>query len=182
MNLIITTTMLLLTLYLALAQWTKYEYDDENLGWLKNYDPKEPTKPISYDHRSFSAKQMAIANLMRSWVQASYYPKGAIGDALRVTNEKIGLYNEHTKAMPNVYGVSTKTYFELKKNPKGNYIPYTNSYWWWYIMANGNIGDYVPVITSPEQYYFYIPGEAGDPYEEITNKNTKRKLIKFPSN
>jgi hypothetical protein len=171
MKLVIATTILLLTSSLSLAQWTKHEYDDENLGWLKIYYPNEPTKPISYDHRSFSAKQLAIANLMRSWVQASYHPKGAIGAALRVTNDKLGLYNEHTKAMPSEYGVYSKTYFELKKNEKGNYIPYTNSHWWWYTMANGIIGDYVRVITSPEQYYFYIPGEAGDPYQEITDKN-----------
>ena len=56
MKLIITTTMLLLTSYLSLAQWTKYEYDDETLGWLRIYDPNEPTKPKNYDHRSFSAK------------------------------------------------------------------------------------------------------------------------------
>jgi hypothetical protein len=115
--------MLLLTSYLSLAQWTKYEYDDENLGWLRIYDPNEPAKPKNYDHRSFSAKQQAIANLIRSWVQASYYPKGAIGDALRVTNEKLGLYNEHTKAMPNTYGVYTNTYFELKKMKKAIIFP-----------------------------------------------------------
>jgi len=152
MKLIITTTALLLISYLSSAQWAKNNYDDEHLGWLKMYKPNEPTKPSSYDHRSFSAKQLAVANLMRSWVQASYSPKGAIGDVLKVTNEKIGLYNEHTKAMPNEYGVYTKTYFELKKNAQGKYIPETNSHWWWNIKANGNIGDYVRVITSPEQF------------------------------
>jgi hypothetical protein len=155
--------LVLLASHSAMAQ---KQYDDQYLGWMKVFKPDEPSKAVSYDNRSFSEKQMALCNTFRTWMQASYIPKGALGDIVRTANDKINQYNEDTRSLPSRYGANAKTYIELKKNEQGKYVPQTNTHWFWHIMANGLIGDKVYTITTPEQYYFYIPQENGLGAEE----------------
>ncbi len=175
--------LVLLASYTAMAQ---KEYANQYLGWMKIFKAEEPSKAVSYDNRSFSEKQMALCNTFRTWMQASYTPKGALGDIVRTANDKLHQYNEDTRSLPSRYGANAKTYIELKKNEQGKYVPETNTHWFWYIMANGLIGDKVYTITTPEQYYFYIPHEKGlDPEEEkvskLLNFNTHPGLKKYIS-
>ncbi|HLO82105.1 MAG TPA: hypothetical protein VK166_14150 [Chitinophagaceae bacterium] len=173
----------LMASYSAMSQKA---YDEQYLGWVKMFKPDEPSKAVSYDNRSFSEKQIALCNTFRIWMQASYTPKGALGDIVKTANDKLNPYNEDTKSLPSRYGANAKAYIELKKNDQGKYVPETNTHWFWYIMANGVIGDKVYVISTPEQYYFYIPqenrlGPEEEKVSKVFNFSTHPRLKKYIS-
>ncbi|QNA46386.1 hypothetical protein [Lacibacter sediminis] len=151
----------ILATLITAAQNQKDAYENAYLGWIKIFNPNEPEKPYTQDNRVYSVKQMAISRMIIGWIQQSYTPKGAIGQALKLVNPKLNLYNENVKALPQMYGANTKTYIELKKNAENKWTPETNTHWWMDIAVNGKIGDYSQIITSPDTYYFYIPGENG---------------------
>jgi len=136
-------------------------YENNYIGWIKMINPNEAEKPFKQDHRTYSAKQMAISRMIVGWIQQSYTPKGAIGQAYKLVNEKLGLYNEKTKSLPQMYGGTTKTFIDLKKNAQNNWIPETNTNWYMEIAVNGPIGDFSDAITTADNYFFYIPGEKG---------------------
>lgn len=156
-----TISIVLLLIFTTNIFAQKYEYSGKSLGWIKMFNPNEPQKPYQLDHRNYSAKQMQISQLLVSWIQQSYTPKGGIGQALRLVNQKLTPNNQHTKAQPHTYGATTKTLIELKKNEVGQWMPYTNTNWFMQIAVNGTIGERSYAITTPEKYYFYIPGERG---------------------
>lgn len=154
------------------------EYAGKSLGWISLGKPNTPQKTLVWDNRIYSAKQMEMSLMLAVWVQQSYTPKGGIGKAFKLVNEKIGLYNEHTKAQPQYYGVNTRTYIDLKKNTDGQWMPASNTNWFMDIAVNGVIGDRSYAITTPDKWYFYIPGEAGlSPTEKEV-----AKLNGFPTN
>lgn len=133
------------------------EYSDQYLGWIRNIKASDPAKPARYDHRQFSAKQLASCNLFISWIQASYFPRGGLGEGRRIANEKLSPYNQYLRSLHDYYGAYLPTYLFLKKKPGGGWTPENNLGLFLRIVANGLTGDHVDVISSPEQYYFYIP-------------------------
>src|SRR6185436_16373319 len=79
------------------AQWINPKtLEDQVLGWMKIYDYKAATQPITQDHRVYSPAQLSIARLFTTWMQASYLPKGALGDVLQIRNAKLSSYNQNT--------------------------------------------------------------------------------------
>ena len=46
----------------------------------------------------YSPAQLSIAQLFANWMQASYLPKGALGDVLQIRNAKLSPYNQNTAA------------------------------------------------------------------------------------
>jgi len=153
-------------------------YAGQYIGWMKMFNAAEQQKPYTLDHRQYSVKQMAISQAIVNWVQQSYTPKGALGQAFRLVNDKLGLYNQQTKSLPQVYGALTKTYLDLKKEAQNKWVPETNTNWFMQVAINGKIGDFVDIITTPEQYFFYIPGENKLNAEQQQVAN----LLGFPSN
>jgi hypothetical protein len=137
------------------------EYAGTSLGWLGAFDPTTVEKPVTIDGHVYSAKQMQVARTLIGWIRQSYTPKGGIGQTFKFANEKLTLYNEHTKAQPHYYGAIARTYIDLKKGAAGTWTPASNTNWYAQIAVNGLIGDRSYAITTPEQWYFYIPGEAG---------------------
>ena len=77
------------------------ELQDQVLGWIKVYNYKGATLPITLDHRVYSPAQLSIAQLFANWMQASYLPKGALGDVFQIRNAKLSPYNQNTAAFPN---------------------------------------------------------------------------------
>ncbi|MBI3138600.1 MAG: hypothetical protein HYZ15_08455 [Sphingobacteriales bacterium] len=140
------------------------DYKDQYLGWIKMVKPNDPVKPVRYDNRVFTAGQLSLSNLLSSWVQASYTPKGGLGGVHKISNEKLSPYNPYTKSLHPYYGASLPTYLFLKKKPGGGWTPENNLGLFLLVEANGLLGDHVDLISSPEQYYFYIPRKNG--YEE----------------
>lgn len=131
--------------------------EDKVLGWIKIYDYKGATVPITVDHRVYSPAQLSIAQLFANWMQASFLPTSALGDVVQIRNERLNPYNQNTAAKPLSYGAMAKLYFELKYDANKKMTPLTNSHWVWIIEANGFFGIPLDALSTPEHYYFTLP-------------------------
>src|SRR5689334_10423112 len=78
--------------------------EDSVLGWMKVYHFKGAKQPYKVDDRSYSVAQLSICDSFANWMQASYVPKGGLGDVKRFVSEKIGPYNQNSAALPPSYG------------------------------------------------------------------------------
>ena len=96
--------------------------EDKALGWMKVYNFTGARPPMTVDGRHYSAAQLAIADSLANWIQASYIPKGALGDVVRTVSPKLGPYNQNDAALPQTYGASAKTYFQLKYDSRGKIV------------------------------------------------------------
>ena len=70
------------------------------LGWMKIYNFKGAKAGMKVDNKVYSIAQLSICDSLVNWMQASYLPKGGLGDVKRVLSEKQGLYNNNDAAMP----------------------------------------------------------------------------------
>ncbi|HEY6063609.1 MAG TPA: hypothetical protein VIV35_08370 [Chitinophagaceae bacterium] len=132
--------------------------EDSVIGWMKVYNFKGVKAGTKVDDKIYSANQISLCDSFANWIQASYMPKGGLGDVKKSVSEKLGLYNQHTTGKPQSYGAYSKTYFELKYNSSRKMEPFTNSHVWWDISANKIPGDWpVRDICTPTQYYFTMP-------------------------
>jgi len=131
--------------------------EDSVLGWMKVYNFKGAKEPMKVDTKLYSTAQLSICDSFANWIQASYIPKGGLGDVKRSVSEKLGLYNQYTASLPQSYGAYAKTYTELKYNSKGKREPLTSSHVWWGISANATPGWPITSICTPTQYYFIMP-------------------------
>src|SRR6187399_424254 len=130
------------------------ELEDKVLGWMKVYDYKGATVPITLDHRVYSPAQLTIAQLFANWMQASYLPKGALGDVLQIRNAKLSPYNQNTAAHPNGYGALVKLYMQLMYDANKKIVPLTSDSINWGMEANGFYGESVDAISTPQRAYF----------------------------
>lgn len=152
---------LILTLLLSAAvpvfsQGYFNEYDTLQLGWKQLFKETEKPKPLTVDHRTYSTEQLLLANQFIYWMQASYSPKGGLGEVKKLGSEKLGLYNQNTKSLPQQFGAYSRVYISLKKNAQGKFEPTDGTSWRWRIIANQTIGHEIEAITTSKQYYFYI--------------------------
>ncbi len=132
--------------------------EDSMIGWMKVYNFKGVKAGTKVDDKEYSANQISLCDSFANWIQASYMPKGGLGDVKKSVTEKLGLYNQHTAGKPQSYGAYSKTYTELKYNSSRKMEPFTNSHVWWDISANKIPGDWpVRDICTPTQYYFTMP-------------------------
>jgi hypothetical protein len=138
--------------------------EDQVLGWIRIYDYKPATAPITVDTRVYSPAQLSVARLFANWMQASYLPKGALGDVLQVRNARLSSYNQNTAAEPNSYGALAKLYMQLKYDANKKIVPLTSDALLWGIEANGFYGDAADAISTPEHYYFTLPTFAQQGY------------------
>ncbi len=123
--------------------------EDQVLGWIRVYNYKGATLPITLDHRVYSPAQLSIAQLFANWMQASYLPKGALGDVLQVRNAKLSPYNQNTAAQPNAYGALAKLYTQLKYDANKKIVPLTSDSFLWGMEANGFYGESLDTISTP---------------------------------
>jgi hypothetical protein len=155
--------------------------EDSVLGWMKVYNFKGSKEDKKVDHRSYSAAQLSLCDSFANWIQASYLPKGGLGDVVKTLSEKLSPYNQHTAARPQSYGVYSKTYTDLKYNSSGKRVLYTDGHIWWEIIANGVPGWAIRHICTPSQYYFILPTAETEVDDEATKKRldlTKDKNTK----
>ena len=132
--------------------------EDSVLGWIKVYNLKGNKGTKKVDDKLFSSAQLSLCDSFANWMQASYLPKGALGDVKRSVSEKLGLYNQHTAGKPQGYGAYSETYMQLKYNSNGKIVPLTSDDVEWSVFANGIPGDWpVRDICTPAQYYFTMP-------------------------
>jgi hypothetical protein len=139
--------------------------EDKVLGWMKVYNFTGTKKPLQVDAKLYSVNQLSICDTLANWMQASYLPKGGLGDVRRTVLEKLGQYNQNKAALPPSYGAVAKVYMFLKYD-KGKMVPENNLGLSWSIMANRVPGWEVSDISSPTQYYFTLPSfDAESGYE-----------------
>jgi hypothetical protein len=165
--------------------------EDKVLGWIKIYDYKGATLPIKMDQRTYSPAQLSIAQLFANWMQASFLPKGALGDVVQIRNDKLDPYNQNTAALPQSYGAMAKLYFELKYDANKKLTPLTNSHWAWIIQANGFFGIPADALSTPEHYYFTLPafaqaqfqgpGKEADALDKAADVSRHPVLGQFPT-
>ena len=133
----------------------------------------------------YSPAQLSIARNFANWMQASYLPKGALGDVLQVRNAKLSPYNQNTAAQPNAYGALAKLYTELKYDANKKIVPLTSDSLTWGIEANGFYGTDADAISTPEHYYFTLPTFAQQGYgtdlDKATDVSRHPVLGQFPT-
>lgn len=114
-----------------------YEYTDQFLGWMKIYKFKGAVKPLQVEDKKYSIAQLSIADSFANWMQASYTPKGALGDIIKYVTPKTGIYNSdrYNKAAPQSYGSRAASYIFLKK-VNGKWASENNLGYHWTICAN----------------------------------------------
>ncbi len=143
------------------------------IGWMKVYNFKGVKEGMKVDSKVYSANQVSICDSFANWMQASYIPKGALGDVKKSVSEKLGLYNKHTAGKPQNYGAFSKSYTELKYNSSRKLEPLTNSHAWWGVFANNIPGDWpIRDICTPTQYYFTMPTAE----TEVDDEKIKKPL------
>ncbi len=162
-------------LMIVIQGYSQPDYSNEYLGWIRLIQPTDPVKAAHYDQRSFSVAQQTICNQFISWIQASYTPKGGLGEGRKTGNEKLSPYNQYTRSLHDYYGAYLPTYLFLKKKPGAGWIPENNLGHFLRILANGPVGDHIDLISSADQYYFYIP----EPAPENTLDQSSAQFMSF---
>ena len=129
---------------------------DTVLGWYKVYNYGRATKPESANHRLYSVEQISTINLFVNWIQASYLPKGGIGDVKKAAFPKENAYAPYNAALPQGYGATAYTW-NVSYNAQGKLerIPETEFYW--NVLANKVPGWPIPEFSTTTQYYFTMP-------------------------
>jgi hypothetical protein len=162
------TILLIIILFLNVFAFSqKNEYADQYIGWKKIYNFSGVRKGQQVDDKFYTPLQISYCDSIANWMQASYTPKGGLGDVKKTVLEKIGLYNSYNKALPQSYGAVAYTYLFLKKDAKGNWTNETSHAILWKVMAN-EVPEYlIHDMTTENQYYFTIPGMD----EELVKQN-----------
>ena len=142
------------------------------LGWMKVYHFKGIKEPKKVDAKLYSPAQLSICDSLANWIQASYLPKGGLGDVKKSVSEKLGLYNQNDASLPQSYGAYSKTYTELKYNSSHQMEPLTNSHLFWGVIANQVRGWPIMDINTPTQYYFTMPSFESSEDDIENTKNT----------
>lgn len=144
---------------------------DSIIGWMKVYNFKGVKEAKKVDDKLYSAAQLSICDSLANWIQASYTPKGGLGDVKKAVSEKLGLYNQYTAALPQSYGAYSKTYVFLKYDSNHKMVPENNLGTYWGIFANQVPGWPIRDFSTPSQYYFTMPSfESSILGEEKTKK------------
>lgn len=130
---------------------------DSVIGWMKVYNFKGTKESKKVDDKLYSATQLSVCDSLANWMQASYIPKGGLGDVKRAVSDKLGLYNKHTAVLPQSYGAYAKTYVFLKYDSNHKMVPENNLGAYWGIYANQVPGWDIPYLCSTTDYYFTMP-------------------------
>ncbi|MFL5739592.1 MAG: hypothetical protein ACJ75B_05200 [Flavisolibacter sp.] len=144
--------------------------EDSVLGWIKIYHLKGVREPKKVDDKFYTAAQLSICDSFANWMQASYMPKGGLGDVRKNVSAKLGPYNKITAALPQAYGATALIYTDLKYNSSGKMVPATNFGEFWTIYANAVPGWAVLDISTPSAYYFTMPSFDSHFGDEQTRK------------
>lgn len=133
-----TITLLFLIVISTSVTGQKYDYyKDEYIGWIKMYKFKGAAKTAQVENKKYSIAQLSLIDSFANWMQASYTPKGALGDIIKYVSPKTGIYNEnkYNAAVPHSYGARAASYLYLKKSGTG-WTPENNLAYGWTICAN----------------------------------------------
>lgn len=159
---------------------------NDAIGWMRVYNFPAAPKPVVIDHRTYSVGQLSIANQMANWIQATYTPTGALGDAVRFVSERLSPYNQYTASLPQSYGAYAKVYTDLKYDAAKKIVPASNANVTWSIGANVFVGETALDLSTAERHYFTMPPftlqhPSGGDLEKRSNVSAHAVLGKYPS-
>jgi hypothetical protein len=178
---------LLLTVPARTQEIRREEAQDKVFGWMKVYDFKAATAPLTVDHRVYSIAQLSLANNFANWIQQSYLPVGGLGDVTRFVSEKLTAGNQETTSLPQSYGAIAKIYTVLKYGAAGKVERLATDHILWKVSANEVYGEPALMLNTPEQYYFTLPKFSeqgtnyGDELEKAVDLSTHPVLGRFPA-
>lgn len=144
---------------------------DSSFGWMKIHNYKGFKTSKTLGNRIFSAAQLSICDSFVNWMQASYIPKGTIGDVRKVIMPEIGLYNKHQQFAPQGYGATSYTWTLHMKNGKPTPIQETEIPWG--ITANEVPGRAMENLCTNGDYYFFM--EETDHFKNMVPENLVAK-------
>jgi hypothetical protein len=134
--------------------------EDSVFGWLKVYHLKGVKEIKKIDNRVFSIAQLSVCDSLVNWMQASYMPKGGIGDIRKNIFPKAGQYDTYKSAWPQGYGATAYTW-KVKYNSQGKAERIQESETPWDISANAVPGWPIPDLCTATRYYFTMPSFEG---------------------
>ncbi|HEX2683525.1 MAG TPA: hypothetical protein VHL77_06315 [Ferruginibacter sp.] len=145
--------------------------EDSVIGWMKLYNYKGAKEGMKVDEKLYSANQLSICDSFANWIQASYMPKGGLGDVKKAVSTKLNQYNQHTAALPQSYGAYSRTFVFLKYNSSHKLVPANNLGVTWSIMANAvPEGWEIRDLSDAQQTYFTMPSFEAAPDPETVKK------------
>ncbi|RXK62111.1 hypothetical protein ESA94_03605 [Lacibacter luteus] len=153
------TAIVLCHCYTSVAQYNYDEYKQMYVGWIKIYNYKGALNPVTVENKTYSKAQLSIVDSFGNWMQASYTPKGSLGDMKKYLSPKTGMYNDdvYNKVLPHSFGVRAVSYVFLKK-VNNNYTPVNNLGNHWAISANEIPLNYRLVdYCTDKALYFTLP-------------------------
>ena len=178
---------MLLTVPARTQEIPRKDAEDRVFGWMKIYDLKDATAPMTVDHRVYSAAQLSVANNFANWIQQSYVPVGGLGDVVRFVSAKLTAGNQETRSLPQSYGAIAKIYSVLKYGAAGKVELLATDHILWKVSANEVYGEPATELSTPEQYYFTLPkfseqgANYGDELEKAVDLSTHPVLGRFPA-
>jgi hypothetical protein len=156
---------------------------DRQLGWQAPYEPGGAKTPIKVDDKVYSAAQLSMADAFAEWIQASYVPRGGLGNVTVQLSPKLGAYSQNDAAKPQTYGAYAATYTDLKYDAGKKLVPATSGHLRWTITANAvEFGEPLMALNTPTDYYFLMPlfGEAITGSAEEDRTRSRYDLSKHP--
>src|SRR3989337_2972031 len=168
---------------LSPGQPTKQQSIEESeLGWYKVYHFKGAKESKKVDNRVYSIAQLSICDSLANWMQASYLPKGGIGDVKRNVFPEKNEYSPYNLAWPQGYGATAYTW-NVSYNSQGKLerIPETETAW--DVSANAVPGWPILAISTASAYYFTMPSfESSDNVkreQDLSNVASVKPYITF---
>ena len=182
---LITAIAILLTVPARTQSIPAGEAQDRAFGWMKIYDFKGATAPLTVDHRVYSVAQLSVSDTLANWMQQSYVPVGGLGDVTRSVGARLTPYNQETKSQPLSYGANARIYTELRYGAAKQLERVSNSHVLWSVFANEVYGEPALNLSTPEQYYFTLPTFTdlgyGDELEKAADLSKHPVLGRYPS-
>lgn len=130
--------------------------EESELGWYKVYRFKGAREIKKMDDRIFSIAQLSICDTLANWMQASYLPKGGVGDVKRAVFPEASIYRPYDAALPQGYGATAYTWnVSYNKDNKLVRVPGTETPW--AVQANAVPGWPIADLSTTTQYYFTMP-------------------------
>lgn len=159
---------------------------DKEIGWMEVYSTAKPVAAATVDHRHYSSAQLAVAQQLRAWMQATYVPKAGLGNAVLTVSEKLGPYNQNTAALPQLFGGLARIYTDLKYGAGQKIERASNSHIIWAVTANAFMGEPAEALSTPQRYYFTLPTMAqqyfgGEVQDQQFDLSRHPVLGRFPS-
>lgn len=179
LQLVVTALFIHLFPFTLRAQFKYEEYKQMYLGWIKIYNYKGALKPVTVGNKTYSKAQLSIIDSFGNWMQASYTPKGSLGDMIKFVSPKKGEHNsnQYNMALPHSYGIRAVSYVYLKKvNDK--FIPDNTLGIHWSICANEIPLNYRLIgLCTDKATYFTLPS-----YKlEHSNEKQDFELFRVPA-